>query len=303
MTRLRPFTVATALSVVATVIAAGIFGAPAADATSYRYWTYWQGSSGSWAFSTRGADRVPLDGTVDGWRFAISEAAGSSTRPHISSSFDAICRGKDPVSGMKRVGLVIDYGTVADSPPGQSPPSGAVARCLVLPTAATGYDLLVAATSIRVAGGLICGISNYPTSGCGDPVAEPKPTGGAEHAGTSRTSTGADGSSGGGGDRPAEGSGDIGGTGAAEPSANQEGRNSGADQASRQDQTGGEYNGDGVVTKASDELLEQQAALAAALETEIVDQSADSSPAGLLVGLGLLAALAAASVVAARRRR
>ena len=52
--------------------------APAARAeTAYRYWTYWQGNAGSWQFATQGsATSNPLDGAVEGWRFAITGAAG-----------------------------------------------------------------------------------------------------------------------------------------------------------------------------------------------------------------------------------
>ena len=165
---------AAALIAVAAALAA-FLPASSAEATSYRFWIYWTGGSGDWDFAAQGASRRPADGAVEGWRFAISEEVGASATPRLSSSFQQICGSTQPVQGKKRVGLVIDFGTGADAPSGQSPPPGPVARCVVAPTTANGYEILTSVTSLRVDDGMICGIAGYPTSGCGEVVRSPKP--------------------------------------------------------------------------------------------------------------------------------
>ena len=101
---------------------------------------------------------------------------GRRPRRASSSSFQQICGSTEPVEGKKRVGLVIDFGTDADAPSGQTPPNGPVARCVVAPTTANGYEILASVTSLRVDAGMICGVAGYPTSGCGEAVKSPKPT-------------------------------------------------------------------------------------------------------------------------------
>jgi len=166
--------------VVAVTLAVGcgllIGAATAAQASSYRYWTYWVGDSGTWAFSSIGAARRPPDGGVEGWRFEVSQAAASSQPPRTPASFAAICGSTQPVAGMKRVALVIDYGTSADAPPGEHPPGGVVASCEVVDVDATGYAVLGGVSSIRAQGGLVCGIGGYPAAGCGEPVSDPTPS-------------------------------------------------------------------------------------------------------------------------------
>jgi len=245
------------------------------------------GGVGTWDFSTRGADRLPADGTVDGWRFAVSDAAGTSSQPSVSSSFDVICKDTDPVSGMKRVGLVVDYGTRSDAPRGQDPPAGVVARCLVLQTTATGYDALAAATSIRIAGGLICGISGYPRSGCGEPVAEPKPP----QANDSELAV----------------AGNTAGHTQPHPDPTPPGddRNNEvpSDQHSLRDGTGRPNQATAPSPALADTFGASQTDVEAALRNEIPDQPGGRSPLGAIAGLVLVLVLAAAGLSVARRRR
>src|SRR5207342_1522299 len=92
--------------------------------------SYWHGTSGGgWTFSQVGAQYQPAAGSVDGWRFAVSGTAGS-VKPRAAASFDAICGSHAPApAGQKLVGLVVDYGTTADAPPGQHPPRGVDTYC------------------------------------------------------------------------------------------------------------------------------------------------------------------------------
>ena len=257
-------------TLVATFLGALVHVAPA-DATSYRYWVYWTGGTGDWTFSSRGADRVPADGTVDGWRFAISQEAGSSATPRPASSFDAICGSMAPVDGMKRVGLVVDFGVSGDAPPGETPPSGPVAQCVLARPAANGYALLTKVTSLRVSAGMICGIAGYPASGCGEAVAYPKPS--------SEPST-----------TDQEGAGEAtplqtGGSGASP----------GPGAATAQEQSG--LN----TSMANAEPSAQSDAYSSTFET-VPDPSKRGSPAGLLVGITVVVALGALAFAISKRR-
>lgn len=145
-----------------------------ASATSYRYWTYWTGGS-SWVFASSGAARVPTDGSVEGWRFEISATAASQP-PRHSPDFARVCGTQPAPPGNKQVAVVIDYGTAADAPPGQSPPAGVIVHCAKVPTTFNGYQILQSVTSLRVEQGMVCGVSGYPARGCDEPATAPPPT-------------------------------------------------------------------------------------------------------------------------------
>jgi len=273
-----------------------------AEATSYRFWIYWTGSSGDWDFAAQGASRRPADGSVEGWRFAISEEVGSSSTPRLSSSFQQICGSTQPVEGKKRVGLVIDFGTDADAPAGQTPPNGPVARCVVAPTTANGYEILSSVTSLRVDAGMICGVAGYPTSGCGEAVKSPKPTKNPQPEPSGNNSGGS-----------------------ATPSADPQDGNAGASN-SDDGNSNGEDNGDGEGGNKSDgqsdkksdsqdgetredsdgsTTTEQESADAAiaAASANALPTTNSGSPVGAFVGAAVVAALLAAAIWLTRRRR
>jgi LPXTG-motif cell wall-anchored protein len=219
---------------------------------------------------------------------------GSSATPRLSSSFQQICGSTEPVEGKKRVGLVIDFGTAADAPAGQTPPNGPVARCVVAPTTANGYEILASVTSLRVEAGMICGLAGYPTSGCGEAVKSPKPTKNPQ---------------------PASSGSDTGGAGS--PSANAQ--NPSTSQNSKDNDPGDEDKGgknddgkkseskkvearddEGKTTPTEQESAD--AALAAA-STSALPTTNSGSPMGALVGAAIIAALLAGAVWLTRKRR
>jgi hypothetical protein len=159
----------------AVVTAAALFlvAAPGAEAAAYRYWTYWQGASDTWTFASAGpAALVPADGTVEGWRFAVTtQAGGQSDAPSVEPSFEAICGDTPAQPDRKRVALVIDPGSTASAPQGQRPPP-ASSTCIVAELDATGYQVLRSAVVVRTEGGLVCGIAGYPTGECAPVVDE-----------------------------------------------------------------------------------------------------------------------------------
>ena len=80
--RVVALAMATLLSV-GVVSGLGGIGTQTAQATAYRYWTYWHGGPSGWTFATVGSSGVATQGSVEGWRFAVSGVAGSrSTSPH-----------------------------------------------------------------------------------------------------------------------------------------------------------------------------------------------------------------------------
>lgn len=154
-----------------------VLAAAPAQATSYRYWSYWHGTgSGGWSYSTVGpAGYGVSDGDVEGWRMAVS-TDGSGARPAASggaATFSAACGGVAAGSGRIRVAVVLDFGVATDARPGDSVPSPRVqTRCVQLDASASGADALVAAANgaVRSSGGLVCGIKGYPSAGCGEVV-------------------------------------------------------------------------------------------------------------------------------------
>jgi hypothetical protein len=177
---------AVVLGVLTTLLALSVVGAPAADAVSYRYWTYWSGerpaTAAAWTFSSRGpATDVVEDGSVVGWRFAVTSQAGT-TKPRASAGFAALCPGlADPVPNRTRVALVIDYGTASDAPPGQQPPLTDRVRveCLTIAgSRVTGATVLdTAGIAVRTENGLLCALDSYPRGECAPVVGStPRPT-------------------------------------------------------------------------------------------------------------------------------
>jgi hypothetical protein len=155
-----------------------VLSALPASATAYRYWSYWHGTAGgTWTFSPVGASFEPKPGAVDGWRFAVSQAAGS-VQPRVAASFAVICGGHAPASaGRELVGLVVDYGTSQDAPPGQHPPRGIDTYCADMPIEATSAQILTQYATVRTDSGLVCGIDGYPAAPeCGVVVGSPGPT-------------------------------------------------------------------------------------------------------------------------------
>lgn len=156
---------AVALACLAVLVAVG---APA-HAAAYRYWTYWTSDAGAWTFSSTGPSfRIPVDGTVEGWRFAVSTTAGDDP-PRVAPAFDEICGGTAAQEGRKRIALVIDAGDTSSAPDGQVPPQP-VATCVVADPDATGYDVLRSIATVRTDDGLICAIADYPAGECAPAV-------------------------------------------------------------------------------------------------------------------------------------
>ncbi len=141
------------------------------NATAQRRWTYFTLADDAWKVMDKTPYQVtPPDGAVEGWRYATTAAAGERL-PRTAPSFDDICGKIASEAGRKRVGVVIDYGRPADGPEGASPPA-AMARCALVPTNASASQVMSHTAAVRDDLGMVCGIDNYPSQGCAEPVTE-----------------------------------------------------------------------------------------------------------------------------------
>ncbi|MFE2311553.1 SCO2322 family protein, partial [Streptomyces sp. NPDC059411] len=109
--RLTPLLVG--LGLVLTLLAAS-----PALASTYRYWSFWDGSGGQWKYATQGPSSArPADGSVQGFHFVVSkDAADQAAPPRTGPDFAAVCSATPAVDGKKRVAVVIDFGSPADAP-------------------------------------------------------------------------------------------------------------------------------------------------------------------------------------------
>jgi len=153
------------IAAMAAVLAALLTGllstvlASSAQAASYRYWTYWTGTSDSWTFGSAGpAFTLPEDGDVEGWSFRVSTTDGTAdAAPTTPPAFDALCGDITAENGLKRVGLVIDPGPASIAPDGETP-INPIVTCVVMESDATGYDVLRSVVEVRTDNGLMCGL-------------------------------------------------------------------------------------------------------------------------------------------------
>ncbi|WP_329116659.1 SCO2322 family protein [Streptomyces sp. NBC_01465] len=152
--------------------ALAVLGAGPAQAAGYRYWSFWDRDGSSWTYATQGPSTAhPSDGDVVGFRFAVSEDSANAVQPRGSADFAAICAKTPAKSGAKRVALVIDFGTAADAPGGETPPAPRTACAQVGTDATTAEALAAAAPPLRYdANALLCAIAGYPKGGCAEQV-------------------------------------------------------------------------------------------------------------------------------------
>ncbi|MFC9943385.1 SCO2322 family protein [Streptomyces pratensis] len=196
----RPPATAALLLLIGAVLA--VLGAGSAQAAGYRYWSFWEGDGGKdWTYATQGPSVVrPDDGAVQGFRFSVSEDSQDSARPRRAPDFGAVCAGTPAKDGRKRIALVIDPGTPADAPAGEEPPAPRTACAQVAPDASTAEALASVAKPLRYdSSAMLCAISGYPRSGCGEQTGGDSGAGKPSGQATAPTADDADGAPEGGG--------------------------------------------------------------------------------------------------------
>ncbi|MGW1845044.1 SCO2322 family protein [Streptomyces sp. NPDC001966] len=189
-----------------------VLGAGPAQAAGYRYWSFWESSGSDWTYATQGPSLVrPDDGAVQGFRFSVSEDSQDSAKPRRAPDFAKICANTPAKDGTKRIALVIDPGTAADAPAGETPPAPRTACARVAPDASAAEALAAVAKPLRYSSdAMLCAITGYPGSGCGEQVSGNGDGGGAPAASASASPAGsaasaASGGSGGSGGGPSAG--------------------------------------------------------------------------------------------------
>ncbi|MDH6215330.1 SCO2322 family protein [Streptomyces pseudovenezuelae] len=157
-------------------LAAAVGQAVPAQAAGYRYWSFWDRTGDTWTYATQGPSTArPSDGDVQGFRFSVSEDSSDSARPRGAAVFSVICARTPAKDGEKRVALVIDFGTAADAPSGETPPARRTACARVASDATTAQALASVAKPLRYdTGALLCAIAGYPRTGCGEQVSAGK---------------------------------------------------------------------------------------------------------------------------------
>ncbi|WP_353942298.1 SCO2322 family protein [Streptomyces sp. HUAS MG91] len=168
----------------------GLAVAAPAQAAGYRYWSFWESDGGAWTYATMGPSQsTPSDGDVEGFRFAVSADSKDATKPRAAADFTAVCGDTAAQGGKKRVAVVVDFGTAADAPDGETPPKARSACARVGEDATAAEALAAVAKPLRYdSSALLCAISGYPKSGCGEQVSGQKQSPGVTES--SKKSTG-----------------------------------------------------------------------------------------------------------------
>jgi hypothetical protein len=97
-----------------------------------------------------------------------------SLSPKVKPDFAKICAGVKSDKDTKRIALVIEYGSKAWAPKGESPKK-TITTCVRTAKTSQGIDVLGQVTKIRAASsGLICGLGGYPAKECGVEIPTPK---------------------------------------------------------------------------------------------------------------------------------
>jgi len=147
----------------------------AAD-NGYRYWGYFQAAPKAtvWAAAMTGPTVDIADGSVEGWAFTFSgEAIPDASSPTVLPDFQSLCGKTRAKAGMKRIGIVIDFGPSYLAPKGERVLK-TVKRCIVIDKRAQGIDVLGKVVRVRAdKSGLICGLAGYPRKECGVEIPTP----------------------------------------------------------------------------------------------------------------------------------
>lgn len=165
------------ITVVGAILAsASLTPVASAAEKGYRYWGYYQSAanSGQWKAAMTGPTVDIADGSVEGWIFTFSSNDIPSTPPSVKPNFAKICGATKAVAGLKRIGLVIDFGNPVISPKGEKVRS-TITRCVLTADESQGIDVLAQEIKVRTEkSGLICGFNGYPSRECGVEITAPK---------------------------------------------------------------------------------------------------------------------------------
>ena len=159
------------------LIATSLTPANAAAEKGWRYWGYFQAAPGAttWDYAQTGpAASTPKDGAVEGWKFSFSSKTVDTGNPTLKPNFKATCAGVPAQSGMARVAVVIEFGSRAIAPKGESV-LPTIRQCVTVKAGTNGMDILNKVAPVRTAAnGMVCGINSYPAKECSAEIVTPK---------------------------------------------------------------------------------------------------------------------------------
>lgn len=151
--------------------------ANAAPEKGWRYWGYFQSAPGSgvWNYATTGpAGSIPKDGSVEGWKFSFSSDTVDTGNPTLKPNFKATCAGVVAQPGLVRVAVVVDFGSRAIAPKGESVQS-TIRQCVSVKAGTNGLEILNKVVPVRTSSaGFVCGLNNYPAKECSVEIVTPK---------------------------------------------------------------------------------------------------------------------------------
>lgn len=165
-----------AVAIVAALLSQSFIPSAQAASKGWRYWGYYQAAANStaWKAAMTGPTVDIADGSVEGWIFTFSNDDVPSTPPSVKPSFASICGKTKAQKGLKRIGLVIDFGSQAYAPKGEKVKK-TIVRCALTAKESQGLDVLAQEIDVRQAdSGLICGFNGYPVRECGVEINTPK---------------------------------------------------------------------------------------------------------------------------------
>jgi hypothetical protein len=142
--------------------------------SAWRYWSYWQINGGVWEMAMTGAADVKAeDGQVQGWRYITAGIDISEEfAPRTKETFESICADVEAKDGIARIALVVDFGDASDysnQSDADSVPSTKTA-CVEINAGDPSSLILSSAFETREESGMVCGVVNLPSSGCGEEV-------------------------------------------------------------------------------------------------------------------------------------
>jgi hypothetical protein len=163
------------VALIAALFSQSLIPSAQAAAKGWRYWGYYQAAAGStaWKAAMTGPTVDIADGSVEGWIFTFSSDDVPSTPPSVKPSFASICGKTKAQKGLKRIGLVIDFGSQTYAPKGEKVKK-TIVRCVLTAKESQGLDVLAQEITVRQAdSGLICGFNGYPARECGVEISTP----------------------------------------------------------------------------------------------------------------------------------
>jgi hypothetical protein len=162
-------------AILAALVSQSLIAPAEAASKGWRYWGYYQAApkSTAWKAAMTGPTVDIADGSVEGWIFTFSGDDVPSTPPSVKPNFASICGKTKAQVGLKRIGLVIDFGSQAYAPKGEKVKK-TIVRCVLTAKESQGIDVLAQEINVRSAdSGLICGFNGYPAKECGVEIKTP----------------------------------------------------------------------------------------------------------------------------------